>query len=119
MEASNALMVRSSKLRTARQTTARHAETLRFRRRSAYPAHCFVSDSAGQAACRHAAMSGLQQSLFVPLSIYNYAIFLITAVLAHSLQKSLREARLSALALADMREGLFSQRDRHRAQQAD
>jgi hypothetical protein len=57
-------------------------------------------------------MSGLQQSPFAPLSVSNYAVFSIAAVLAHSLQKSLRKARLSALGLVEVREGQFSRWER-------
>jgi hypothetical protein len=56
----------------------------------------------GQHACRHDLMSGLQQSSFVALSISNHAIFQTERALAHSLQKSLRKARLSTFHLVEM-----------------
>jgi hypothetical protein len=56
----------------------------------------------GQQACRHDPMSGLQQSSFVALSISNHAIFHAERALAHSLQKSLRKARLSTFHLIEM-----------------
>jgi hypothetical protein len=47
-------------------------------------------------------MSGLQQSSLVTLSISNHAIFRAERALAHSLQKSLRKARLSTFHLVEM-----------------
>jgi hypothetical protein len=47
-------------------------------------------------------MSGSQQSLFVALSTSNHAVFQAERALAHSLQKSLRKARLSTFHLVEM-----------------
>jgi hypothetical protein len=94
--------------RPAKQAPYRGADAYRrpqiaaFRRSFIATRIVLFRTATGQHACRHDLMSGLQQSSFVALSISNHAIFQAEGALAHSLQKSLRKARLSTFRLVEM-----------------